>query len=84
VLERDGYRCTWVDDGTGERCTETEELVAAHVKPLRDFDDGDPAAYDPANGSTRCATHDVATDRYARRRRRRGSASPPPRAPLVG
>lgn len=66
VLERDGYRCTWVDPKTGERCTATEDLRCCHVIPLHELSADDPMAYDPDNGRTRCETHDKLTDPYAR------------------
>lgn len=66
VLARDGYRCTAIDDDTGERCDATEDLRACHLKPLREFAVTDPAAYAVENGVTRCGRHDRATDPYAR------------------
>jgi hypothetical protein len=66
VLERDGYRCTYVDPETDERCSETTDLRCCHVFPLHELKAGDPLAYDPDNGVTRCGTHDRMTDRYAR------------------
>lgn len=61
VLERDHYCCVL--------CGATDRpLVAAHLKPLRDFAKNDPAAYDPVHGRTLCEDCDVATDRYATRR----------------
>jgi len=59
VLAKAGFRC--------EVCGSTEDLIAAHCKPLRDFAKGDPAAYDPANGRCLCEPCDLATDPYARR-----------------
>lgn len=65
VLKRDRYQCV--------RCGASQvDLVAAHIKPLRDFAAGDPAAYDPENGRTLCEDCDVATDPYATRRKRAG------------
>lgn len=67
VLARDGHRCTWVDQTTGERCTATHDLRACHYpRPLADFSLGDPAASATSAGVTMCATHDRATDAYAR------------------
>jgi hypothetical protein len=65
VLDRDGHQCRWLDPDTGERCRATTDLRACHVIPLRDFDAGDPGAYDPENGLTYCGEHDRMTDRYA-------------------
>lgn len=63
VLERDGFTC--VTPGCGHFDPTGRSLRAAHRIPLRDFAPGDPAAYDPANGDTKCADCDRATDRYA-------------------
>lgn len=61
VLYRDGYRCTYEDEG--DRCPETEGLVAAHwPRPLADFTQGDPEAYNPRNGRTLCQEHDRLLD----------------------
>lgn len=67
VLSRDGYRCTFVDPSTGERCPEIEDLRACHYpRPLADFEPGDPAAYTADAGRTFCGEHDRATDPHAR------------------
>jgi hypothetical protein len=47
VLARDRHRCV--------RCGSTEDLIAAHhPRPLREFDAGDTAAYNPKAGVTLC------------------------------
>jgi hypothetical protein len=66
VLARDEYRCTFQYDGA-ERCAETKDLRAAHwPRPLSDFVDGDPEAYNPQQGRTLCPTHDRLLDAKAR------------------
>lgn len=66
VLARDGYRCTFVD-ANGQRCIAIDDLRACHdPRPLADFAPGDPAAYDPVAGVTRCGRHDRMTDPNAR------------------
>lgn len=65
VLKRDGDRCTAAMlDGT--RCLATTDLRACHLTPLSELEAGHPLAYDPRNGTTRCGSHDRASDGYAR------------------
>jgi predicted restriction endonuclease len=59
VKKRDGYRCTFVEDGV--RCSATTDLVAHHLVPLA-AQGGD----DPANGVTVCRAHHRQVDRHAR------------------
>ena len=66
VLDRDGNRCAYVDPETGQRCEATTDLRACHLIPLAELSKGDPIAYDPDNGVTRCGEHDRLTDPYAR------------------
>ncbi len=68
VLERDGYRCTYII-ANGERCPVegAENLRAAHhPKPLREFHPDDPAAYSVESGTTLCVEHDRLLDPHAR------------------
>lgn len=59
VLQRDGDRCVWFEQG--RRCSATEGLRAAHIVPL-----AEGGGYDPANGRTLCAEHDRRSDSRAR------------------
>jgi hypothetical protein len=61
-----GAQCCYVDRH-GVRCPATTNLRAAHwPKPLRDYQLGDPAAWDPQNGCVLCKTHDKQLDPWAR------------------
>jgi len=69
VLARDGQKCVL--------CGATSKpLVAAHIRPIRDFVFGDPAIYDPENGRTLCEDCDLQTDPFARRQKAVPEKSP--------
>ncbi len=57
VLQRAGHQCQAVDRATGQRCYQTAQLQAHHLKP------GD---HDPATGLALCRAHHRATDPHAR------------------
>jgi len=40
ILSRDGYRCTWTEDG--ERCEETGNLHVDHIVPVKHGGDDRP------------------------------------------
>lgn len=61
VLARDGFRCTYVDPRTGERCEATQGLQAAHIIPL-----AHGGTNEAANGETLCRPHHRLTDPKAR------------------
>jgi hypothetical protein len=60
-MRRSGGRCEEIDADTGERCTETVDLRACHLKPLAEGEN-----YDVADGRMRCKAHDRASDPRAR------------------
>lgn len=56
-LERDGYRCTYVGNGSDGRCPERQDVDVHHTPPLRVIweQGGDP--YAPENLRTLCRYH---------------------------
>lgn len=52
VLERDGYRCTYVDPETGRRCSETRYLELHHIKEWARH-----RSHDPEFMTLRCRAH---------------------------
>jgi predicted restriction endonuclease len=58
VLAAAGGRCQFIDPDTGERCPESTNLKACH---LRRYIDG--GSDDPSNGCCLCHTHHVLYDR---------------------
>jgi hypothetical protein len=61
LIARADGRCEEVDELTGERCTETDDLRACHLVPL-----SEGGGYDPSEGKLRCRRHDRMTDPHAR------------------
>jgi hypothetical protein len=70
VLERDGHRCTWIEED-GTRCTATDALEVDHI--------GDPNDHTPGNLRTLCRYHH--RKRTALQARSARGEAPPRRRP---
>jgi hypothetical protein len=55
VLERDGYRCRWIDPITKQRCTRRGKSLHAHH--IRERTQRPDLRHDVTNGATLCGEH---------------------------
>ena len=55
VLERDGYRCRWIDVRTGQRCKRRGKKMHAHH--IRERTQRPDLIHDVDNGATICPPH---------------------------